>query len=56
MISWGGQPFGAAVGAIVAEAHSVHSSYIVAASVMATTAAIATVLLSRGVDPVPATT
>jgi hypothetical protein len=56
MISWGGQPFGAAVGAIVAEAHSVHSSYIVAASVMATTAAIATVLLSRGVDPIPATT
>lgn len=50
MVSWGGQPFGAALGAFAAAAASVQAAYVGAAVVMAVSAVVARVLL-RGVDP-----
>ncbi len=47
MISWGGQPFGAAAGALVASLASVPTSYTMAAVVMVVSAVIARVLLRR---------
>lgn len=38
MISWGGQPFGAATGAVLAGAFTVRTAYLVAAAAMATSA------------------
>ena len=48
MISWGGQPFGAACGAVVAGAASVSVAYAGAAAVMAVTGSAAVALLHRG--------
>lgn len=45
MVAWGGQPFGAAVGAAVTGATSVGVAYAVAAAVMAVSGLLATVLL-----------
>jgi MFS family permease len=45
MISWGGQPFGAAVGALVAALASVPAAYTMSAAVMATSGVVARVLL-----------
>jgi MFS family permease len=45
MIAWGGQPFGAALGAVVAQTASVQAAYAVAAVVMAVSAACAGWLL-----------
>jgi MFS family permease len=45
MVAWGGQPFGAAIGALVAALASVPAAYTMAAAVMATSAVIARVLL-----------
>lgn len=45
MVAWGGQPFGAAVGGIVADAASVRVAYVMAAGVMAGSAVAAAVLL-----------
>jgi len=47
MISWGGQPFGAATGALVASLASVPTSYTMAAIVMVVSAVVARVLLRR---------
>lgn len=47
MISWGGQPFGAATGAFVADAVSVRAAYAMAATTMAFTATVTRVLLRR---------
>ena len=47
MISWGGQPFGAATGALVASLASVPTSYAMAAIVMVVSAVVARVLLRR---------
>lgn len=48
MISWGGQPFGAACGALVAGATTVPVAYVGAAVVMAVTGLVAAILLNRG--------
>jgi hypothetical protein len=56
MIAWGGQPFGAAIGGLVAVATSVRVAYVVAALVMATSATVAGVLLrpsTAPTEPVP---
>ena len=45
MVSWGGQPFGAATGALLASASSVPAAYTMAAVVMAVSAAVARLLL-----------
>lgn len=45
MISWGGQPFGAGIGAFVSAAISVRAAYIVAAAAMAISATAALVFL-----------
>ena len=45
MISWGGQPFGAAIGGLIAVVTAVHVAYTVAALVMAASAIVASVLL-----------
>ncbi|MEO7371000.1 MAG: MFS transporter, partial [Ilumatobacteraceae bacterium] len=45
MISWGGQPFGAGIGAFVSAAISVRAAYAVAASSMAISAVAALVFL-----------
>jgi MFS family permease len=45
MIAWGGQPFGAAIGGLVAVAMSVRAAYVVAALVMVASAITASVLL-----------
>jgi predicted MFS family arabinose efflux permease len=47
MVSWGGQPFGAVTGAVIASAATVHTAYTVAALVMTTTAVGARVGLAR---------
>jgi hypothetical protein len=47
MVAWGGQPFGAAAGALIAAGSTVHSAYVVAAIVMTVTAAFARLGLSR---------
>jgi len=47
MISWGGQPFGAATGALVASLASVPTSYTMAAIVMVVSAVVARMLLRR---------
>jgi predicted MFS family arabinose efflux permease len=47
MVSWGGQPFGAATGALIAAASNVHTAYAVAAVVMTTTAICARVGLAH---------
>ena len=47
MVSWGGQPFGAVAGAIIAAASNVHTAYAVAAVVMTTTAICARVGLAH---------
>jgi predicted MFS family arabinose efflux permease len=47
MISWGGQPFGAAAGALVASLASVPTSYTMAAVVMVVSAVVARILLRR---------
>jgi hypothetical protein len=47
MVSWGGQPFGAAAGALVAAAATVHAAYAVAFAVMTTTAICARLGLAR---------
>ena len=48
MISWGGQPFGAACGALVAGAASVPVAYVGAAVVMGVSGLVAAILLNRG--------
>jgi MFS family permease len=48
MISWGGQPFGAATGAVVAELASVRIAYGVAVAVLLVDATAAAVALRRG--------
>jgi hypothetical protein len=50
MVSWGGQPFGAATGALVAGHASVRSAYIVAAVVLYTTATVALVLFQPSTE------
>jgi MFS family permease len=45
MISWGGQPFGAGIGAFVAAAISVRAAYVVAAVAMALSATAAIIFL-----------
>ncbi len=45
MITWGGQPFGAAIGGLIAVVTEVHVAYTVAALVMAASAIVASVLL-----------
>ena len=45
MIAWGGQPFGAAIGGLIAVVTAVHVAYPVAALVMAASAIAASVLL-----------
>ncbi len=45
MIAWGGQPFGAAIGGLIAVVTSVRVAYTVAALVMAASAIVASVLL-----------
>ena len=47
MISWGGQPFGAATGAFVAASASVSAAYAMASVVMLVSAAAAALLLRR---------
>lgn len=47
MIAWGGQPFGAALGAAVASAADVAVAYVVAAAVMISTGTTAAVVLRR---------
>ncbi|MGI9030099.1 MAG: MFS transporter [Ilumatobacteraceae bacterium] len=47
MVAWGGQPFGAFTGALVAQAVSVRAAYLVAVAVMVTSAVAAAVLLAR---------
>lgn len=47
MVSWGGQPFGAAAGALLVASTTVHTAYAVAAIVMAVTALSARVGLAR---------
>ena len=46
MVSWGGQPFGAAVGALLVTSTTVRNAYVVAAAIMAA-AAVATTLALR---------
>ena len=48
MIAWGGQPFGAAIGAVVAAAFSVRAAYAVAATVMLAASAGAFTVLRTG--------
>jgi predicted MFS family arabinose efflux permease len=50
MVSWGGQPFGAATGSLVAAHASVRSAYIVAAVVLYTTATVALVLFQPSTE------
>ena len=52
MIAWGGQPVGAAVGALIASMYTVRTAYLSAAVAMAATAAAAVVLLAGRVDAV----
>jgi hypothetical protein len=47
MVAWGGQPFGAAAGALITAGTTVHSAYAVAAIVMTATAAFARAGLAR---------
>lgn len=47
MIAWGGQPFGAALGAVLASTRSVTAAYWLAAGIMAVAAAAAFVALRR---------
>ncbi len=57
MISWGGQPFGAGIGAFVATAVNVRAAYIVAAASMAISATAALVFLrpSTAIHPIEPT-
>ncbi|HEX3090382.1 MAG TPA: MFS transporter [Ilumatobacteraceae bacterium] len=54
MVSWGGQPFGAATGALVAANATVRSAYVVAAVVLYTTATTALVLFEPSTDIITA--
>jgi predicted MFS family arabinose efflux permease len=45
MIAWGGQPFGAALGGLIAGVSTVRTAYLAAAVVMGVSSAIATVML-----------
>lgn len=54
MVAWGGQPFGAALGAVLAAGFDVQFAYTVAAGVMAVTAVVAFLAL-RGAQPRPMT-
>jgi predicted MFS family arabinose efflux permease len=47
MVAWGGQPFGAALGGLVAGAIDVRAAYVMAASAMGVSALAAAVLLRR---------
>jgi MFS family permease len=48
MIAWGGQPFGAALGAVLASTRSVTAAYWLAAGIMAVAASSAFLALRRG--------
>jgi predicted MFS family arabinose efflux permease len=50
MVAWGGQPFGAAAGAVIAAVATVDAAYTTAAIVMAVTAVCARVGLARADD------